>query len=402
MIFISIRHTARSSQNTGIQRVVRGFARFAVEQPEVKLVEWRNWRGAFYEPMPEVSRGIGRFGGPDIHETPLMLPMPKSIQDLIPWGRYGGMRRRTPLHRHPVYRNREGWLILPELMTAEMMKESIQYGKAMGLKVAVILYDCIAYFHPEWVNERIRENHRGYLNAVADADLVIPISVTSGVEYERFLKEEGRSGAVSRPVYLAEEFLGIPAGKVKNEAFGADKIWKMLYVSTLDPRKNHLGLLEGLKIVEQKAPELKWQLTFVGHPYEGAPEIEKRVQEEFQKNLKIVWKQGVSDQELASLYEEADFTLFPSFTEGFGLPIAESLWRGRPCLCSGIGSMHEIAEKGGCLEIDPFSSESIANGVIEMMRNPDLFKELQWEIVQRKFKTWENYSNEVLGLLERK
>lgn len=141
---------------------------------------------------------------------------------------------------------------------------------------------------------------------------------------------------------------------------------------------------------------------FVGHPYEGAPEIEKRVQEEFQKNLKIVWKQGVSDQELASLYEEADFTLFPSFTEGFGLPIAESLWRGRPCLCSGIGSMHEIAEKGGCLEIDPFSSESIANGVIEMMRNPDLFKELQWEIVQRKFKTWENYSNEVLGLLERK
>lgn len=400
-IFISIRHTARSSQNTGIQRVVRGLTRYAVEDSQVHLVEWRNWKKGFYEPLPKITKGIGLFGGPQVSKTPLILPFPKDWEEIQTWIMHGGLRRQTPLNRHPLYKSQGGWLLLPELMTAEMMRESIEYGKSMGLQVAVLLYDCIAYFHPEWVNERIRENHCGYLNAIADADLVLSISQTSALEYKKFLKIENRTGASVHPIYLAEEFLGIPKERVAlKEESDEKKIWKILYVSTLDPRKNHLRLSKALEQVKSSRPDLQWELTLVGHRYEGAGEIADEVEKLMKTNPSIIWKQGVSDEVLAGLYEKSDFTIFPSLVEGFGLPIAESLWRGKPCLCSGVGSMKEIAEKGGCLEIDPMRKESIADGLIRMMCDRDLQARLLQELKLREFKTWKKYSEEILGFLK--
>ena len=381
--------------------MVRGLTRYAVEDSRVHLVEWRNWKKGFYEPVPLVSRGIGLFGGPQVSHTPLILPFPKDWEELQTWIVHGGLRRQTALNRHPLYNGQGGWLLLPELMTAEMMKESIEYGKSMGLQVAVLLYDCIAYFHPEWVNERIRENHRGYLNACADADLVIAISETTALEYRKFLKEEKREGAPVQAVYLAEEFLGIPRGEGASErSFEKGKVWRILYVSTLDPRKNHLRLLKALERVKSSRPDLQWELTLVGHRYEGAGEIAEEVEKLSKSNPSIIWMQGVSDEVLAGLYEKSDFTVFPSLVEGFGLPIAESLWRGKPCLCSGVGSMKEIAERGGCLEIDPMSTESIAEGLSRMMGDRELQARLLKELKSREFKTWQKYAEEILRFLK--
>lgn len=399
-IFISIRHTARSSQNTGIQRVVRGLTRYAVKDPRVHLVEWRNWKKEFFEPVPRITEGMGLFGGPQVSKIPLWLPFPQNCSELKTWICHAGLRRQTPLKNHPLYENKKGWLLLPELMTAEMMREAVTYGKSMGLQVAVILYDCIAYFHPEWVNERIRENHRGYLNASADADLVISISETTASEYKKFLEEERRSGAPVRSVYLAEEFLGIKKGVVRfDEEDEESKIWKILYVSTLDPRKNHIRLLKALDRIQKLQPDIRWELTLVGHRYDGAESIVEEV-EKAAKTGSVIWRQGVSDEELAALYEACDFTVFPSLVEGFGLPIAESLWRGKPCLCSSVGSMKEIAEKGGCLEIDPMMEERIAEGVIRMMSDPEHRLRLLKELKLREFKSWEQYAAEILGVLE--
>ena len=245
------------------------------------------------------------------------------------------------------------------------------------------------------------ENHCGYLNAIADADLVISISETSALEYKKFLKAESRTGASVQAIYLAEEFLGIPKERVELiEESEQGKVWKILYVSTLDPRKNHFRLLKALEQVKFSRPDLQWELTLVGHRYEGAGEIAEEVEKLSKSNPSIIWKQGVSDVVLAGLYEKSDFTVFPSLVEGFGLPIAESLWRGKPCLCSGVGSMKEIADKGGCLEIDPMSEESIASGLIRMMNDRGLREQLSKELKSREFKTWQKYAEEILELLK--
>ena len=62
-----------------------------------------------------------------------------------------------------------------------------------------------------------------------------------------------------------------------------------------------------------------------------------------------VWERDVEDGRLRQLYEQADFTVLPSLEEGFGLPIAESIWHGRPCIAHKTGPMAEMAQGGGCV-----------------------------------------------------
>jgi len=57
------------------------------------------------------------------------------------------------------------------------------------------------------------------------------------------------------------------------------------------------------------------------------------------------------------LIENALFTVYPSLMEGFGIPILESLWHGKPCVCGGNGALGEVARGGGCLIVDQTSED---------------------------------------------
>jgi glycosyltransferase involved in cell wall biosynthesis len=53
--------------------------------------------------------------------------------------------------------------------------------------------------------------------------------------------------------------------------------------------------------------------------------------------------------QFSDFYRDCDFTVYPSLVKGFGLPIVESLWNCRPCICANFGEMAEIAKEGVCL-----------------------------------------------------
>ena len=80
------------------------------------------------------------------------------------------------------------------------------------------------------------------------------------------------------------------------------------------------------------------------------------------KNRRIVWHGSVRGDELHRMYSQCDFTVYPSVVEGFGLPILESLWCGRPCVCANFGAMAETAGGGRLFTIDLRDSEKLARG----------------------------------------
>ena len=146
-----------------------------------------------------------------------------------------------------------------------------------------------------------------------------------------------------------------PAGALKK--LGVDGPF-VLCVGTLEPRKNHMLLFQ------------VWRRLVAKH---GAGNVPKLVlvgrvgwyMEDFMRMLKItnfveetvIHLQGISNAELSELYKGCLFTAFPSFSEGWGLPITESLALGKVCICSNSTSMPEAGGEHA-LYIDPFDTSA--------------------------------------------
>jgi len=107
----------------------------------------------------------------------------------------------------------------------------------------------------------------------------------------------------------------------------------------------------------------------------------------------------VEDRKLPVLYSRAIALVFPSLFEGFGLPILEAQACGCPVITSNISSMPEVAGKGA-LFVDPYSVESIKDGMVKIMN-----KDLRFKIKDSGFNnvkrfSWEKCAKETLKVLE--
>jgi len=86
--------------------------------------------------------------------------------------------------------------------------------------------------------------------------------------------------------------------------------------------------------------------------------------------------------------------------EGFGLPILESLWHGKPCVCGGNGALGEVARGGGCLIVDQTSEDAIAAGIQKLLRDQATYARLCVEARARKFRSWSDYIEKLLKHLQ--
>jgi glycosyltransferase involved in cell wall biosynthesis len=108
----------------------------------------------------------------------------------------------------------------------------------------------------------------------------------------------------------------------------------------------------------------------------------------------------VPDDELWAAYQLASFTIFPSFNEGFGLPVAESLASGTPVITSDFGSMREIAQDGGgALLVDPRDDGQLTEALQRLLREDALLAELTRQARGRAERTWDAYAAQVWSYL---
>ena len=148
----------------------------------------------------------------------------------------------------------------------------------------------------------------------------------------------------------------------------------ILYVSRLEhPGKNHIGLF---KAYETLPPDLqqKYQLVIAGAEWKGFEPIKEYASKSRQRK-RIIFTGFVSAAELAALYKNASIFVFPSFSEGFGLPLLEAMNFEIPCACSNCTSMIEIAADAALL-FDPSSPAEIQSCIQQILSHPSLAQEL--------------------------
>jgi glycosyltransferase involved in cell wall biosynthesis len=150
-----------------------------------------------------------------------------------------------------------------------------------------------------------------------------------------------------------------------------------LIVSTIEARKNHILLFRvWRRMLDEMPRESVPSLVFAGRIGWLVDDLLKQIANTNNLDGKLLLIENPTDAELVALYEGCRFTMFPSFFEGWGLPVTESLAMGKPCLTSDRTS---LPEAGGRLarRFDPDNLHDAYRTIREVVDDPAGLK--YWE-----------------------
>lgn len=146
----------------------------------------------------------------------------------------------------------------------------------------------------------------------------------------------------------------------------------LVYISSFQYRKNQLGLI---KAFEKIADDVPFNLKLIGSGRKYLKQCKTYLKNSSIHNrVEII--QDATDQEVATYYTHALFSVYPSMYEGFGIPIIESLAYLCPVLASDAPSHKEILDKE-FLFFDRCSTESLADKLREMWENLSEYRHAQ-------------------------
>jgi glycosyltransferase involved in cell wall biosynthesis len=280
------------------------------------------------------------------------------------------------------------------------MFELYEMKRQYGFRTILMCYDIVPVKFPHFAAETAMEQtFAKYLTDIAwCADLMLCISKNTMRDLDAFL------GSVAAPVpLLSVVTLGSEViarnPEISNGTFpelhGKNFI---LYVSTIEARKNHEVLYRSyVRLVESGEKDIPI-MVFVGMLGWSTSDLVHFLRHDpLVKDLFLLCN-NVGDTELAWLYENAYFTVYPSLYEGWGLPIAESLAHGKLCLASSTSSLPEV---GGDLidYLDPVDVLGWTEKLRYYFANPDEVQKRN-DIIRSNYQppTWEAMAEEVYNL----
>lgn len=155
----------------------------------------------------------------------------------------------------------------------------------------------------------------------------------------------------------------------------------VLMVGDLQPRKNQLGLLRAFEEVLRAHPHLAHSLVFVGKETWYSKELHRAVAASSIAS-RVRFTGFVDDADLAHFYGACDLFVFPSFYEGFGLPILEGMACGRAVACSNLTAMPEVAD-GAAILFDPHSIREMMRAMADILLDQELRTRLERLGIQR-------------------
>lgn len=228
--------------------------------------------------------------------------------------------------------------------------------KKRGLKFALLVYDLIPLRRPEWCDRGLVRLFRSWFESVFPlCDHVFAISQATARDVESYTRERGLHlpGPVA-PIPIGTTFLPASDPLCRSPLRPLPPAGTYaLIVSTIEARKNHMLLFRvWRRLLEDLEADRVPTLVFAGRVGWLVDDLMRQIANTDNLNGKLVIVENPSDSELAALYEGCLFTLFPSFFEGWGLPVSESLVCGKPCITSNSTS---LPEAGGNLtrQFDP-------------------------------------------------
>jgi glycosyltransferase involved in cell wall biosynthesis len=322
--------------------------------------------------------GIGRYTyhlldslGKIDHANEYILHAPKRLFDfkrnLPDFSRYKNFKNRVDYFHQGAGKNDVYHLPCPDSI-----------GPYRG-KLIVTIHDLIYKTYPQAHSPQTIELTEKYMQAIASkADRIICISENTRRDLHAFFDiplekscviYNGVDHAVFYP--LSQEERLEKANQIKG--LGIDKPY-ILFVGTIEPRKNLTGLLESFALLKSKKL-FHGQLVVVGMKgwmLENIGDLIKKL--DIQRD--VIFTGFISDAQLRDLYTMAELFVFPSLYEGFGFPILEAFCCGVPVITSQTSSCGEIAAEAA-ISTDPSDPKAIASAMERVLTDKILQQSLR-------------------------
>lgn len=276
--------------------------------------------------------------------------------------------------------------------------------KRAGVIIGVYIYDLIPITHTEYCDEGLpHEFNLSFGDGLSVFDFILTISEYTAREVRRYIERLGLPMKPIQAVALAHSNNTVVEQKKDvwsaNTSFLKDRPFVMM-VSTIEARKNHAFLVAAWKQFIDEGLEPP-DLVFVGRFGWRVTSLMELLQTTRYFDGRVHVLHDLSDAELDTLYRACQFTAFPSFVEGWGLPVGESLAHGKPCVASSTSSIPEV---GGALVdyIDPFN---LRNGleVLRRMAFDDDYRTSREAAIRSSFRprSWRDVGAELLLQVDR-
>jgi glycosyltransferase involved in cell wall biosynthesis len=172
-----------------------------------------------------------------------------------------------------------------------------------------------------------------------------------------------------------------------------------IYVGAIHPRKNVLNLLKAFGKFADSHPEMKHRLALVGRKAWGNDELSSYYQEMVHKE-RVIWVDHLERDEIALLTGSSEAMLYPSFYEGFGLPVLEAMACGIPSVTTKDSPMESFAQ-GSCIALDPKDSDAISGAMYKLASEHSYRDELGRRALEASKKlTWDKAAEKIADIIE--
>lgn len=276
----------------------------------------------------------------------------------------------------------------------------IQKYISKGVRFGVLFHDIIPILFPFTFSEAFNKRFNFWLKkTLKTAEICLAVSLNTKSDILSYCQENCFTSPKIDVIRLGDHIPKIYDQLIINNGLIYDEPF-ILSVGTIEYRKNHIALLNAYRYLIDYEKYTPPKLYIVGKQGDLDGDLKRQIKRDHRLNKIITVVSDVSDATLHKLYRNCLFTVYPSIYEGWGLPIAESLYYDKPCIVSRSSSLIEIAHN--CVRYaNPYNSIEWANHIRKLSENTE---ERENEIINIKKNyrkmTWKDTASQVSGILK--
>lgn len=270
---------------------------------------------------------------------------------------------------------------------------AVEAAANVGVKVVHVVHDMLPVLKPQYSGHSTEwlKNYASRIYPVSSH--ILSDSKNTSRDLKAWLKGEGLHVPHISEFRLGDNFQA--ADPVQPQGFSLSEDF-ILCVGTIEARKNHMLLYYVYKLAASRGLSLP-KLVIVGRRGWHTENVMDLILNDPDTREIITVLENASDRELSWLYDHCRFTVYPSFYEGWGLPIAESIYYGKPCVASNTSSMPEVAEDAA-IYFNPASTDELLDIMMRLTNEAEL-KSAERKVKSYRGMTWDDTYKKVIAII---